>query len=540
MKHIRYLIFLCLLVTCFACAHHFIPAELLPYQFSRRAVRDGLQSIQVKSLREQIAFLSSDSLEGRETTYPGQKYAAAFLVDQFREIGLVTVDQNNDFRQEIPLVSITTLEDQEAFLLSQNDTITLQHAKDYLISTSDLYTNQRINAPIVYADYGLEIPDYNFNNYDSVDVEDCWVLVWEGMPDIPKATRPKKHQEFQKHATIRMKRKTAANNNAAGLLIAPAISEEKLSADIRGADSMKPIISHPQIASKNHQETNGIPVIYLHQTVSDSLLDLLSTSLGASRSEHERPRIKNPSLTPASLHTEIQTKTEQRTGENIIGLLPGTSLSYSKEYIVISAHYDHLGKRTDKLIYHGADDNASGTAAALAIARAFQNATVKPARSILFALFDAEEYGLYGSKHFIDYPPVSLEKILANINLDMIGRNRMNFIYVIGSDMISEDLHLITKLAAYYVPGLDLDYRYNTRSHPARLYSRTDHYSFTQTGIPALTFFAGFHEDYHQETDIPEKINYIKVKKVSALAFLTVWGVASYPKELSRNDRNKQ
>ena len=226
-------------------------------------------------------------------------------------------------------------------------------------------------------------------------------------------------------------------------------------------------------------------------------------------------------------------------GKNVIGFIEGTEKK--EEVIVVSAHYDHLGFREEK-IYNGADDNATGTAAVLEVSKALSKYVKEGGelkRSVLFILMSAEEKGLIGSKHYTDNPIIPLNKTVANLNIDMIGRKdkrheKNNYIYIIGSDFISKELHEINENNNNKV-GLELDYKYNNIRDPNRFYFRSDHYNFAKNNIPCIFYFSGVHEDYHQPTDTFEKIDCKKVQKISQLVFLNIITIANKEKRLKKN-----
>tara|TARA_B100000902_G_scaffold12252_1_gene14896 strand:+ start:26715 stop:27734 length:1020 start_codon:yes stop_codon:yes gene_type:complete len=219
-------------------------------------------------------------------------------------------------------------------------------------------------------------------------------------------------------------------------------------------------------------------------------------------------------------------------GENVLGYIEGTDLK--DELIIITAHYDHLGKH-DSLIFNGADDDASGTVAAMEIAEAFmlaKNDGKGPRRSILIMAVSGEEKGLLGSKYYTDNPIYPLEKTVANLNIDMIGRigdfhSSPDYVYLIGSNMLSSELHEISESVNNTYTNLYLDYTYNTEDDPNRYYYRSDHYNFAKNNIPVIFYFNGLHEDYHKSTDTIEKINFNKIKNIANLIFLTAWEIAN-------------
>ncbi len=225
--------------------------------------------------------------------------------------------------------------------------------------------------------------------------------------------------------------------------------------------------------------------------------------------------------------------------ENIWAFIKGSEKP--EEILVISAHYDHVGMKNGE-IYNGADDDGSGTVALLEIAQAFKEAEKKgqgPKRSILFLHVTGEEHGLHGSRYYSENPLFPLENTIADINIDMIGRRDTlhpatnNYIYVIGSDRLSSELHTINEEVNTKFTKLELDYKYNDRNDPERIYFRSDHYNFAKKGIPSIFFFNGIHADYHLPSDTPDKIEYDALAKRAQLAFALAWEL------VNRNDRIK-
>ena len=223
--------------------------------------------------------------------------------------------------------------------------------------------------------------------------------------------------------------------------------------------------------------------------------------------------------------------------ENVIAIIRGSEKP--DEYVVITAHLDHVGI-TDGEIYNGADDNGSGTTTVLEIAEALaiaKNMGHSPRRSVLCLLVTGEEKGLLGSYYYSENPVFDVDKTVADVNIDMVGRvdkkyeDNPNYIYVIGSDRLSTDLHKINENANNTYAGLTLDYKYNDEKDPNRYYFRSDHYNFARLGIPSIFFFNGVHEDYHQPGDTVDKINFDKMQNVGRLIFHTIWDLAN------RNDR---
>ena len=222
--------------------------------------------------------------------------------------------------------------------------------------------------------------------------------------------------------------------------------------------------------------------------------------------------------------------------ENVVAFIPGSEKP--DEFLVISSHYDHVGIDDEGNIFNGADDDGSGTVAILEIAEAFMKAKTDgfgPKRSIVFLNVTGEEKGLIGSKWYTDNPIFPLEQTVANLNIDMIGRSDVahegndNYVYLIGSDKLSTELHNLSEEVNSKYMNMDLDYTFNDENDPNRFYYRSDHYNFAKNNIPVIFYFNGVHEDYHKMTDTPDKIEYEHLEKRARLIFLTAWEIANRP-----------
>ena len=220
--------------------------------------------------------------------------------------------------------------------------------------------------------------------------------------------------------------------------------------------------------------------------------------------------------------------------ENVVAFLKGSEKP--DEILVISSHYDHVGIDDEGNVFNGADDDGSGTVGVLEIAEAFVEASkdgFTPKRSILFLNVTGEEKGLVGSKFYTDEPIFPLENTVADLNIDMIGRidpdheGNDNYVYLIGSDKLSTELHDLSEEVNKKYMNMDLDYKYNDENDPNRFYYRSDHYNFAKNNIPIIFYFNGTHADYHKATDTPDKIEYDLLAKRAQLVFLTAWEIAN-------------
>ncbi|MCB0460755.1 MAG: M28 family peptidase [Flavobacteriaceae bacterium] len=225
--------------------------------------------------------------------------------------------------------------------------------------------------------------------------------------------------------------------------------------------------------------------------------------------------------------------------ENVVAFIKG--FEKPEEYVIISAHYDHIGVKGEE-INNGADDDGSGTTAVMQIAQAFKKATdagMAPKRSIVFLHVTGEEVGLFGSKYYTEHPIFPLDNTVANLNIDMIGRydekhaENPEFVYLIGSDKLSTELHELSEATNKKYTNLELDYTYNDENDPNRFYYRSDHYNFAKNNIPIIFYFNGVHEDYHKPTDTPDKINYDLLQKRAQLVFYTAWEIANRENRLT-------
>lgn len=221
------------------------------------------------------------------------------------------------------------------------------------------------------------------------------------------------------------------------------------------------------------------------------------------------------------------------TSENVLAFIEGSEMP--DEILVLSAHLDHIGVEGDE-VFNGADDDGSGTIALVEIAEAFQQAVKEgngPKRSILFLHVTAEEIGLQGSKYYTDNPVYPLANTIADLNVDMIGRidpkreKKSNYVYLIGSDFLSQELHDISEKANAMYTNVDLDYTYNGKNDPNKFYYRSDHYMFAKNNVPVIFYFNGTHEDYHRSTDTPDKIEYDLYTERAKLIFVTAWELAN-------------
>jgi len=274
-------------------------------------------------------------------------------------------------------------------------------------------------------------------------------------------------------------------------------------------------------------ESSTIPTIFGNDDLANELL-----------SEDQRLSIQS---IKKSVSIDLQSKDRKVGTENVVAYLKGSELP--EEYIVISSHLDHVGVNDKGEVFNGADDDGSGTVALLEIAEAFKKAADSgngPRRSVVFLHVTGEEKGLLGSRYYTDVDPVfSLDKTIANLNIDMVGRidpkreGNRDYVYLIGSDKLSLELHQISELVNDEFMDIELDYTYNDENDPNRFYYRSDHYNFAKNNIPIIFYFNGTHDDYHRESDTVDKINFDLLENRARLVFHTAWEIANRNKAIT-------
>ena len=439
-----------------------------------------------KDLFNDLSVIASDSLEGRETAKEGQKKAAEYIKNHFIKNNIKPVFDTSYYQQyKVNITDFTNVS------LSINRE-PLRLINDFFVIGSPFKASHK-NIEVI--DVGFGIVNDKTNSY-KIDVEGKIALIKEGLPeDYPDSLIAK--------SSWRSKAKLAKDNGAiAVLLVKSNFSNENT--------RIKEHILNPRMKMHQSKSINNkdLPVFFLSEDVVKKSF-ILDTNI-------------------ASFHTSVN---NVAVAENVLGFIPGKNID---DVVVISAHYDHIGYDQGE-VCNGADDDGSGTVALLSISKAFQNAYddgLQPERSILFLAVSGEEKGLFGSKYYTDNPVFELDKTMANLNIDMVGRRDTiqfddNYIYLIGSDKISKDLHLINEQINSKHIGFKLDYTYNKESDPNKFYYRSDHYNFAKNNIPVIFYFGGLHKDYHKPTDEIDKINFSKLEKVSQYVFLTAWELAN-------------
>lgn len=486
--------------------------------------------IRPEMLRPHLRFLSSDEMQGRETAQPGQRIAALYIASVFERLGLEAAGDSGSYVQRFRLYQVKTGRRHFAMSDPAGERLFSGASQDhyFMIDGSDT-----VAAGLVFCGYGIDDKkEFGYSDYEGVDVRKKAVLVLAGSPGHKKG--PSKWDNSFGTPSL-SKIRAARTAGAAALLVVNESDAPPIEVQIKAAErlSARTTLS---LRPPSWVSLDRIPVIVISEHLADTLLRVSGTTVAELRRsmvEEFRPRsfiVDQVSVAIASQRTIDTVWTE-----NVIAKLPGADPARRDEAVVFSAHFDHIGTRWDGEVYNGADDDASGTAAVLALAEAFSKAKTRPRRSLLFLAVTGEEKGLLGSSWYTEHPAVPMAKTACNLNIDMIGRSDpkhdslgdRRYTYVIGSSRISKELDDILQAQNRRKMHLSLDYTYDSPDDPNQFYRRSDHYNFAKHGVPVIFFFTGEHADYHRVTDDFEKIDFTKMAGIGSLIYHVGFEVAN-------------
>jgi Zn-dependent M28 family amino/carboxypeptidase len=457
------------------------------------------KTITANDLKRHLYIVAGPEMQGRDAASEGERKAAQYIENEFKRIGLEP-SANGTYRQPFNLyqdsLAGASLEvNGQPFELNKDFTLSVANALDATYRFSEV----------------VVIGSNAADSLQKADLAGKLVLVLPGNTGGAAAGN-------RGGGNVMMQLR---NKGAAGILsVAP------------GFPRSTPLNPRGGMSINVFKKAYGPQQFSISENVARAILknDFDAAKGGAVKTY------------PANVMLDVQKVTNPLPSSNVLGILPGTDLK--DEYLVLTAHYDHVGARGDSVIFYGADDDGSGTVSIIEIAEAFARAKKAgkgPRRSIVFMTVSAEEKGLQGSAYYGENPIYPLDKTTANLNIDMIGRidperkigDSTNYVYIVGDDKLSSDLRPIS-IAANKKVKLELDYKFNDPKDPMNIYYRSDHYNFAKHGVPIIFFFNGTHADYHRPTDTPDKINYPLLAKRAQLVFYTAWEMAN------RNDMLKR
>ncbi len=527
-----------------------IAAAAAPLSGVPRSERPGFQHLRAADLKADLYFLASDALQGRMSLQPGDEAATQWIAAEFAKAGLEPAAGNSSYLQAVPLIEYRVDRDASFVSLRRRGEITQWHAPDVI---GGFHDDLEITASLVFAGFGITAPGLHYDDYRGIDVQGKIVAVFEHEPQENDPHSPFNGTGNTRYATNRVKALIAQAHGAVAVIVLAEPNRKhpsNLERVNRIGGSLSRMIPLPSQVIVNDEL--HIPVATVSDAVAAQLLATAGATPQALQAAIDRDLSSHSIALTASevtLHFENKSRTTGVT-YNAAGLLPGADPNLAAETVVISGHHDHdgaaLGPGGKLELWHGADDNGSGTVGVVALARAFAANPLRPKRSILFVVFAAEERGLLGSYYMAAHPLRPLATTRAMINFDMIGRdeaksdqtdglidipaNTSNRLNLIGA-AYSPDFKK-TVAAANRLVGLDLDDRFD-HENALNTFFRSDQFPFVLHNIPAFWFFTGFHPDYHHTTDTPDKIDYPKMLKILQLSYLSAWDFADesgYPR----------
>ncbi|HVO95673.1 MAG TPA: M20/M25/M40 family metallo-hydrolase [Terriglobales bacterium] len=460
-------------------------------------------------LLRHVQYLASDELMGRGVDTPGIKRARDYIAAEFRKDGLKAGGDNESYFQAFSVVTGVDVKQPSKLELGQRNALTIND--DWI--PLGLSASAAAEAEVVFAGYGITAKDYGYDDYAGIDVRNKIVLVLRYEPPPKDGKSPfRSSPAYSTHSALRIKASNARDHGAIGMILV----------DLTNGDGKTELLS---TRSSLWRGGSSLIAAQIKRRVAEQWLGEYGLSLQGMKDKIDREG--KPSSIPlpgGKIDLQVTLEELRQSTDNVVGMLPGTNPVLKNEYVVIGAHYDHLGlgeygamnPLAQGQIHHGADDNASGTAVLLDLARRLSQLNAKPARSIVFVTFSGEELGLYGSRHFVQHSPTATAT-KAMLNLDMVGRLRDDRLTVFGTRS-GEKLSAVVNSAAH---TLNLEV---TESDDV---GRSDHMSFYSRKIPVLHFFTGTHADYHRPTDTWDKLNIEGMARVSDLVLATCLQIAN-------------
>jgi hypothetical protein len=510
----------------------------------------GVASIQPAELRNYLSYISSDDLNGRETFSEGLGLAAAYIADHLREWHVKPAGDDGLYLQRVIVQGVKSTSHSTLTVTVNGRTRTFKDG-DGIELPKNVGRKRTLTADdIEFLGYGLDAPLAKHDDYAGHDVKGK-VVVWLGA----KGPSGLDQQLYRRALSGRNRFATEQADAVA------AIGAELPRRGNVGRDVTPRGLPEADFTTVQRLDHTIAPNVTANDDFFTFLFSGAPTSYAALEAKADKgeplPSFRLTGVTLTFTLDDDYQVVRTRYTHNVVGLIEGSDPSLKDTYVAFGAHYDHVGYaqgdvvkgdkgperlgavgrvtkgHEDDRIWNGADDDGSGTVTLLGIARAFALGP-KPKRSLLFVWHAGEEEGLWGSRFFVDHPEVPLTKIVAQLNMDMVGRNRdnkaseSNTLYIVGSDRISTELHNINVRADQAMkPPLTLDYEMNDPTDLEQVYYRSDHYSYAAEDIPIIFFTTGLHPDYHANTDSIEKIQFDKMARIGQLIYDTGWRVAN-------------
>ena len=517
------------------------------------AAGGGLSSIRQDDLREWLTDVSADEMQGRALYSAGLGLAASYIEQHLRQWNVKPGGDAGSYLQTVRVQGVRTTSRSSVTVQVGRQTRTFKDGEGVTFQRFQGSKRSVSVSRVEFVGYGLDAPAAGQTDYRGKDVKDA-AVVFLGI-NGPKTIDSGAYRQI---LTGRSRYAVDQQGALASIDAALASTDSNGRGSARGAGRGGANVPVDFTTSRNLDQPVAPDV-----SASDEVLTFLFSRAPAAYDELKRKAAAQEPL-PSFLLNDVTIRFDidadyevvrTQLTHNVVGLVDGTDPALKNTFVAVGAHYDHIGyaDRTAEPgnerppgapgrvtagtggdhIWNGADDDGSGTVTLMALARAFREGT-PPKRSLVFVWHTGEETGLYGSRYFADYPSVPIDSIVAQLNVDMVGRNRnddpgqANTVYLVGSDRISSELHEISRAANASLPQpLTLDYEMNDPSDPEQLYYRSDHYSYAAKGIPVIFFTTGLHPDYHANTDDVSKIQFDKLTRVAGLVYETAARLAN-------------
>jgi hypothetical protein len=487
----------------------------------------AVESITAGDLKVHLDVIASDEFRGRNTPSQELKIASRYIATLAESYGLKPLTPDGSFFQEIPL-EVNTIDQAQTRmrLIIGKRMYNFSYPDDFGIY-GRIAQDMKMAGRVLFVGFGFSSPDSGWDDLEGLDLKGKVVVMLD--PDLPEnhmLRTPENRRLLYRRSRV------IGSSGAAAVLIVVSKEREKNFADngyffdntpgCQLADDLK------TVSTSSSQQT------YLRAEIRHNMAaDILGISVteledmfAALREGKQVPGKNLPDHT-----IDISVSIQKRKGKsfNIVAWLEGTDERLKQEYVLFGSHHDHIGAREGK-VFNGADDNGSGTVAMLELAQAMQ--IERPKRSVIFVWHTAEEKGLWGSRYFVEHSPVPVENMSAELNMDMICRNDPGHLYIIGSNKLSSELDTIINAVNDKHIRMNLDYKYEDPQHPDNFFFRSDQYPYIQYGIPSVWYFCGTTEDYHQETDTIERVDFSKMEKVTRFVYLTAMVIGNKPEML--------
>ncbi len=489
--------------------------------------RRAAETITADTLKDYLYYVASDEMEGRDTPSRGLDLTAKFIALNLKRWNFKPAGDDGTFFQKIALSrDVADPEKNTLEIGGQN----LTYGEQFFRVAGD---DAVVNAPLVFAKDGWFVKSKNIDALGGVDVRGkILVLTSEGfnrntLTPFPSGIAPRDLAGVQ-GVDWASPMTYAKQKGAVGIILVASPATQKNWERVGEALSRGRF--SPDRLREGERE-KPLPTMVVSQSIGEQIFAGEAASIN----------LASAFETKKTVSIKVAGKTETVTTQNVVAIWEGSDPKLKEEMVAVGAHYDHVGTnpnaKTEDKIWNGADDDGSGTVAVLSIAEALAKSAKRPKRSVLLVWHCGEEKGLWGSAYFNKFPTVDIKKVVAQLNIDMIGRSRKTDdanpknanlsaeqeVYVIGSEMMSAKLGEITKATNDSFLKLNYNYKYDDPTDKNRFFFRSDHFNYAINGIPIVFWFDGVHEDYHQPGDEPEKIDYQKMQSITRTIFLTMW-----------------